>query len=176
MTAPTIYSYTIKDAKGVSATASFYVTYNPSTITFAELTSGLDALGSLVEAITDGVIVNSRVILQVDPNVAWKDNAVANCDVEESEVFDFNVANSPYLQSVVVPAIKQDLLVGGGKVNLSSAGAIKSFADAVVGSFGTNNAISVIAKFGGDLTSVRQAYKSPRRRARAAKQRTLSTP
>lgn len=122
---PTIYSYTILDSAGVKATAGpFYVAYDAATETVAALTGNFAALGGLVDLITDGQIVDGRIIIDVAPDPGWKAAPVADSIVERTGLFNFKPLDSKYVQGADIPAISLAVLDAKSRVTLTNTNVI----------------------------------------------------
>jgi len=172
MPSPTIYSYTLKDARGVQATTTgIFTSYDAATQTVGAMTGNVAALGGLIDAITDAQIIDARLIIDVAPDPAWKSSPVASSDVQESFAFDFLQANSKYVQGVLVPGLKQSILVGGAPV--PTANPLLAFITDMIGSIGGSSTVFANSKYSNDLTALKQVYVSFRPHRRATKQRTL---
>lgn len=172
MPSPTIYSFTLKDARGVQATTvGIFTAYDAATQTVGAMTGNVAALGGLIDAITDAQIVDARLIIDIAPDPGWKAAPVANSDVQESFNFNFLQANSKYVQSVLIPGVKQSILVSGAPA--PTVNPMLAFVTAMTGSIGGSNTVFANSKFSNDLTALQDVYISFRPHRRATKQRTL---
>lgn len=174
MPSPTIYSFTLKDARGVQATTTgIYVAYDAATQTVGAMTGNVAALGGLIDAITDAQIVDARLIIDIAPDPAWKAAPVANSDIQESFNFNFLQANSKYVQSVLVPGLKQSILVDNAPA--PGVNPLLAFISAMTGSIGGSNTVFANSKYSNDLTALKDVFVSFRPHRRATKQRTLKS-
>lgn len=172
MPSPTIYSFTLKDARGVQATTTgIYVAYDAATQTVGAMTGNVAALGGLIDAITDAQIVDARLIIDIAPDPGWKSAPVANSDIQESFNFNFLQANSKYVQSVLIPGLKQSILVNNAPD--PSHNPTLAFIQAMTGSIGGSNTVFANSKYSNDLTALKDVFVSFRPHRRATKQRTL---
>jgi len=174
MPSPTIYSYTLKDARGVQATTTgIYTSYDAATQTVGAMTGNVAALGGLIDAIVDAQIIDCRLIIDIAPDPAWKSAPVANSDVQESFNFNFLQANSKYVQSVLVPGVKNSILVAGAPVPGSAP--LSAFIADMIGSIGGSSTVFANSKYSNDLTALKDVFISFRPHRRATKQRTLKS-
>jgi hypothetical protein len=172
MPSPTIYSYTLMDARGVKATTTgIYTSYNAATQTVGAMTGNVAALGGLIDAITDAQITDARLVIDVAPDPAWKSAPVANSDVQESFAFNFLQANSKYVQGVLVPGLKNSILVSGAPA--PTVDPLLAFITSMTGSIGGSSTVFANSKYSNDLTALKDVYISFRPHRSATKQRTL---
>jgi hypothetical protein len=115
MPTPTIYSFTIEDYTGAKSSAKFYVGYDAATETAGALTGNLAALGGLLDAVTAGKIIDARILIDVAPDPSWKAAALANLEVEQTLLLNFNQAGSKYASSVDIPDLRDTLIDAAGK-------------------------------------------------------------
>jgi hypothetical protein len=176
MPSPTQYSFTIKDKSGVPATCLVYVAYDAVTETVGALAGNIAALGGLLDAITDGVITDCRIIIDVAPDPSWKTVAVANTDTEQTGLFNFNQANSKYVQGVDVPCFKDSLIVSG-RINLAAT-AVANWITNLTSNDGIGLSTTVFAnsKFSNALESLRDAAVTFRKRRRERSKVSFETP
>lgn len=173
MPSPTIYSFTIKDYNGLEATHIVYTAYDAATETVGALVGNIAAYGGGLDAVTAGVIVDCRIIVDVAPDPSWKTTPVANIPIEETLLLNLNQANSKYVQSMDIPAVRDTLFTSDGRPIIASgaiAALVNQLTNAVTG-IGGSSTVFAQSKFSNALTSLRDAMKSFRkhRRRRAAK-------
>lgn len=161
MATPTIFSFTIEDAKGVKATHNIFTSYDGATTTVNGLITALNTYGGVLDAITDGQIIDTRLIIPLAPDGAWKTAPVAGSNVEQTGLFNFSQAGSKYKQGEDVPAISASVLVGG-RINLTNADII-SWLSALTGGLGT---VGVVSKFANDLVALVDALVTFRKHRR----------
>lgn len=172
MPSPTIYSFTLKDARGVKATTTgIYVAYDAATETVGALTGNLAALGGLIDAITDAQIIDARIIIDVAPDPAWKSAPVANSDVQESFNMNFLQDNSKYVQSVLVPGLKNSILVNGAPAPTASP--LSTFITNMTTSIGGSSTVFANSKYLNALNALSDVFITFRPHRRQTKQRTL---
>jgi hypothetical protein len=171
MPAPTIFSYTVEDAEGLSASIPIYVAYDAATETIASLQGAAAAFGALIDAITDGKITGFSIFVPFLPDPGWKTAAVANCDVEEGGLFNFTQANTIYVQEILIPALKQAILTNG-KIVLTQA-AVAAFTAGIIAGSG---AVFPNSKYLNDLTGLKNASKTFRKHRKTQRARSLVTP
>lgn len=174
MPSPTIYSYTLKDSRGVQATTTgIFTAYNATTQTVSAMLGNVAALGGLIDAITDAQIVDARMIVDVAPDPSWKSAPVAGSDIQESLNFSFLQADSKYVQGVLIPGLKNSMLVNGAPV--PTADPLLAFITAMTTNIGGSSTVFANSKFSNDLTALQQVYVSFRPKRAATKQRTLKS-
>jgi len=172
MPSPTIYSFTLKDARGVQATTTgIFVAYNAAVQTVGAMAGNVAALGGLIDAITDAQIIDCRMIIDVAPDPGWKSAPVAGSDVQESLNFSFLQANSKYVQGVLIPGLKNAMLVDGAPV--PSAAPLSDFIDDMITNIGGSSTVFANSKFSNALNALDSVFVSFRPKRAATKQRTL---
>jgi len=134
MADPTILSYTIQDAEGVKAVSNYYVAYDGATLSMNGANSNWDALGTLINAITDGVIVGGRITVPLQPNPAWRTTPAAPTQVANGGLFNFNQNGIKYLQETLVPAFAVSK-ISSGRIDLTDA-AVSAYIAALVNPLG----------------------------------------
>lgn len=144
MPSPTIYSFTLKDDKGVSATLPVFVAYDAATETVAALTGNIAALGGTIDAVTGAQITDCRIIIDVAPDPSWKTAPVAGDYVETGAKFTFAQNGSKYVDSLVIPAIAASNVVNG-KVDLTSGNPADLFIKQIIQSSGIGGSHTVFA-------------------------------
>lgn len=144
MPSPTIYSFTVLDDKGVKATSTYFVAYDAATETAGALAGNIAALGGLLDAITGGQITDCRIIIDVAPDPSWKSAPIADTNVEVGGLFTFKQANSKYVDSQIVPALKASLITGG-KINLTTGGPVDLWIKALTQGTGIGGSNTVFA-------------------------------
>jgi len=154
MPSPTIFSYSIEDENGETATAVLYVAYNAATQTVAALLGSAAAFGGAIDAVTGGKITEFNIKIPALPDPAWKAAALADSDVQKSLLENFNVADSIYPQDFLVPAINPALVGTDGQPILTPAGPIDTMNGLIVA--GTANTFPN-NRFLLDLISLRDA-------------------
>lgn len=173
MPAPTIYSFTLQDDKGVKATVPVYVAYDAATETVAALVGNIAALGGLLDAITDAQIIDCRIIIDVPPDPSWKSAPLADTWVVNGALLTFGQANTKYADSITVPAPAASQITAG-KVNIGSGSAFDNFIQALIGSAGIGGSHTVFAnsKFSNALNSFRHIDLNLRKRRKQLTKQT----
>ena len=161
MPSPTIFSYTIEDENGETATAALYVAYNAATQTVSALLGAAAAFGGLIDAVTGGRIKEFKIKIPALPDPAWKSAALEDSDVQKTLLMNFNVTDSIYPQDFIVPALNPALVLPNGQPDLTSGEPIDDLADAIVA--GTGNTFPN-NQFLLDLVSLRDAAVTFRKR------------
>ena len=113
-------SVTIQDAKDISTARvrnvqSFAVNVDYTAMTLVDLAAWFALFADRVDEVTDGVIIGGNITLQPDLPVTLKTVPVANSDVQEGALLSYSLENSPYVESVRVPAFKQSLFGADGQ-------------------------------------------------------------
>lgn len=172
MPSPTIYSFTLKDARGVSATTTgIYVSYDAATETVGALVGNIAALGGTIDAITDAVITDCRIVIDVAPDPSWKSAPVASSDVQESFNLNFTQANSKYVQSVLIPGLKNSILVNNAPA--PTATPLSTFITNMTTSIGGSSTVFANSKYSNALTALKDVFITFRPHRKQTKQRTL---
>lgn len=161
MPSPTIFSYTIADENGDTATSDLYVAYDAATETVASLLGAAAAFGGLIDAVTAGKIVEFNVKINALPDPAWKAAAIADSDIQKTLLENFVAADTKYPQDFTVPALRGTLVGTDGKPILTAGGAIALLNAAIVVGSG---AVFPNNKFLLDLTALRDAAVTFRKR------------
>lgn len=118
MADPTILSYTIQDAEGVETSHSIYVN-GPSSGLLSDLQAYAAAYATVLDGVTDGVIVRGRIDVPMSGLSGLKTTAGPN-DVEKTGLFNFGNSSTRYKIPVDVPAIAQAVITAG-RIDLSNA-------------------------------------------------------
>ncbi|NJK81338.1 MAG: hypothetical protein HC914_16200 [Chloroflexaceae bacterium] len=153
---PTItISYSVRDNDGKQSSTEVQIdgaTPPANAVGFA------DALRALIAPLTDGVIVGQNVIIG-----AYEDAipVINRSDVEDKGVFIFNTANG-LASSIAIPSVAEAVLQANNEdIDLTLA-AVGAFVDAFTLGAGTPLVQPANAS-GGDIVSVKEAYKQNRR-------------
>jgi len=176
MPTPTIYSFTVQDAKGVKATALTYVAYDAATETVGALLGNAAVFGGLVDAISGGVLIDGRVIIDIARDPGWKATPVAGSNVEQTGLFDFNQNNSKYVAAVDIPALLESTLVGG-RIDLANTD-IAAFITNLTQASGIGGSTTVFnnSKYLNATRSLRDALVTFRKHKRALDRVSFETP
>lgn len=161
MPSPTIFSYTIRDESGDTATATLYVAYDAATETVGALLGAAAAFGGAIDAVTGGVITEFNIKINALPDPAWKDSPDADSDVQKTLLENFSAADTIYPQEFIVPAVKGSLIDVNGHPILTGGGAIDTMNDLIVAGSG---AVFPNNQFLLDLTALRDAAVTFRKR------------
>lgn len=111
------FSYRIKDAEGIYANKQMYAVFQ-SSHSFDDIQAFSDAYAPLLDAITEGEIVNAtfRVVLTTS---GLKSSPVGDSDVQEDILISFEKNGSFYSYGDVVPAYIDAINVNG-RVDLTN--------------------------------------------------------
>ncbi|HEY9757808.1 MAG TPA: hypothetical protein V6C97_21755 [Oculatellaceae cyanobacterium] len=153
MPSPTIFSYALQDAAGVKGSHSIYVAYNAATETVGALLAAAAQYGALLDAVTGAKVLEFNVNINALPDPAWKDNAIADIDMEQTLLMNYVITDSKYSQPYDVPALRDTLIDTDGRP-IYTTGAIAALVDAITGATGLG-AVSVNSQFLLDLTGLR---------------------
>jgi hypothetical protein len=145
-----IYSYTFKDQEGRQASYGYFGS-TPEAHTLTDVHGDWEALGAVLEALTDCEIVKGQITLRFDRNAAWKASPVAGANISKAGLFEFILANTIYRQSFLVPSMNALSLDAAKKIDITDTG-VKAFINGVVSGWGTGNAVVGMGKFGQDVT------------------------
>jgi hypothetical protein len=102
-TLPAIFSVTIQDELGVEAPFSAYALLD-STQTLASAVTALNSLIAVLDPITDGVIIRSKITLQ-PPLPGGLEALTAGARVEQTGLFNFSATGTPHRFGEAVPAM-----------------------------------------------------------------------
>jgi len=123
-----IFSYTIEDSDGERTAFPVYLVGDDGD-TLADVATALVAIGTLLDAITDGVIVKTRFVVEVPLDGGYKITpSVTNTEIEKTGLITYGLtdpAGKVYSQDI--PTFKVSLFVGN-KINLT-AGAVTDWTD-----------------------------------------------
>lgn len=131
------FSYNVRDSHGVSGLAHVLVNV-PDATSLAAVAAAWTALGTLLDAATDGKITSGRITFPQVADDGWKDNAEAASDAAMAGVLQFSAQATLHQQSVVVPALIESAQTSGS-VNLNATG-LKEFIYGIYHGFGAGNA------------------------------------
>jgi hypothetical protein len=173
MPKPTIYSFTIKDSRGVKSTFDLSVAYDAATETVGALIGNFAALGGVLDPITDGQIIDGRIIIDVAPDPSWKTAPVADSDVERTLLEQFQQANTSYVASVDVPAVSLSVLNAQGQP-ITGSGALQTFNNNMTQASGIGGSTTVFAnsKYSNALQKLLKAVTTFRKHRRSLDART----
>jgi len=173
MPSPTIFSYSLRDDDGNKFACDIYVAYDASTETVSALLGAAAAFGGLLDAVTGCVITQFNIKVNADPDPSWKTSVAGDVDGQKSLLENFNADGTKYPQELLVPGIRESLLVQPGDRPIIASGAIKDMNDALIGSVGTG--VFANNKFLLDLVALRNASVTFRKR-KGARQETTVVP
>lgn len=165
MATPTVLSYTIRDNDGVKASMPVYISYDGALETVDAMIGVWLALGTLIDAVTGGVIEGGSIKIPLAPDAGWKVTPLTGQSVSDTLNLTFSNDDTIYADTVVVPAIRDTLIVAGRPV-LTSGGAIDNLADEIAGSF-TNG--YYVNPAGSDLIALIAAFQGVRKHRKQLK-------
>lgn len=163
MSTPTIFSYTLLDTNGVKASTRAYIGYNGAVETVDALIGNWLELGGLVDAASNGQIVDGSINIPVLPDGSWKSAPVAGTDVSDVIVANFSVAATKYVQEFIIPAFLT-AIVTGGQIDLANV-ALAALLAALDNTAGLTSA-DVLNTAGQTLTAARDVFQSDRKSRR----------
>jgi len=123
-----IYSFTLQDSDGERTAFPVYLVGDDGD-TLADVATDLTAIGTLLDAITDGVIVKTRFVIEVPLDGGWKITpSTTDSEIEKTGLITYDMtdpAGKVYSQDI--PTFKVSLFTGN-KINLT-AGAVTDWTD-----------------------------------------------
>lgn len=163
---PTILSYTIQDSEGVKAVSNYYTAYDGATLSLNGANSNWAALGGLIDAITDGVIIGGGIKIPLQPSGGWKTSPTNPTQVANGGMFDMNQANIKYVQEVLIPAFATSKITSG-RINLADTD-VAAFIAAITSGAGLYplDPMFVNSKYLNALESLRDAFLNTRKHRR----------
>lgn len=173
MPSPTIFSYSLLDDSGVTASVDLFVSYDAATETVAALLATASAFGGLLDAVTGLKITEFNLRINALPDPDWKTAPIAGTDPEKTLLENFRITDSKYVQEFDVPGIRQSL-ISADKTPIIGSGAIAAMNTAIVGSLGTG--VAAQSKFLLDLTALVDASISFRKHRKKRKAVSLVIP
>lgn len=168
MPKPTIYSYTIQDSEGATATHDVYTAYDAATETVGALVGNFAAYGGLLDAVTGGQIIDGNIKINVAPDPSWKSAPAAGSKVVSVAVLNFKQADTPYAWGTTVPAIL-DSLVSAGKLIIAS-GALHTLIGQLInqtpvtGGIGLSGTVFANSPYSNALIALKDAFLGSRKR------------
>lgn len=163
MPSPTIFSYSLKDAAGVKGSTDVYVAYDAATETIAALLGAAAAYGGLLDAVTAAKITGFSLHIPALPDPTWKGAAIANVDMEQTLLENMDILDSIYAQSIDIPCLRDTLIVGGRPV-LTAGGPIALLNAALIAPGVIGTGVAAQSKFLENLTALRDAQVTFRKR------------
>lgn len=116
MAVSVLYSYT--DAKGQSSTQEIHL---DDALSMAQMTGYAQALATLLNAVTTGVITRVGIVVSVTLPGGLRVAALTNSDVEEGAKFQFNTASN-FRTGFRIPTFNEDLIASNSRaVDLEDA-------------------------------------------------------
>lgn len=172
MATPTKLSYTIQDNDGVKASTLIYVSYNGALETVDALLGVWLEIGGLLDDVTGGEIIDGSITIPLAADASWKTAPIAGQSVSDVLELKYSNDDTIYTDTVVVPALRDTLVVDGRPV-LTSGGAIDLLSDELVGSF-TNG--FYVNSAGSDLIALIEAFQGVRKHRRQLKANSTARP
>jgi hypothetical protein len=112
-------SVQLTDALGVTASVPYYLSI-ADTQTVAELNTAMAAILTDLDPVTGAAIANATVNISVTLPGGIKATPAAGSEVERGGLFNWSQLGIKYKFGVLVPALKQSVIVNG-KINLADA-------------------------------------------------------
>jgi len=132
-------SLTIRDELGVTATLPFFLE-GPDTATLANVRTAIDAIASAADPIIGGQIVEATVTFHPGLPGGIKAVPAAASRVEQTGLFNWSNATTPYKFGIDVPSLANSK-ISGGKVNLADAD-VEAFIDIFEAAIGVFTAVT----------------------------------
>lgn len=164
-----VFSYQVLDGHGIRANTGIFVNV-PDTTTIAQLRAAWIALGSLLDAATDGKVARGRITIPEPADATFKGSPSGPSDASMAGVLQFSLADTTYTQSVVIPALAETELTNG-RVNLNADG----LHDLIVGlmsGFGAGTAFTGVSNAGLDITGINNGFLGTRKHRKQASGKT----
>jgi len=116
-----IFSYTLEDSDGERTAFPVYLVGDDGD-TLADVAAALVSIGTLLDAITDGVIVKTRFVVEVPLDGGYKiAPSVANTEIEKTGLITYDLTDpSGKVFSQDIPTFKVADFTGN-KINLTAA-------------------------------------------------------
>lgn len=160
-----INSYTIQDNDGVKASAPFYRGIaDPGEMDLEAISAEWTAFGTKLDAVTGGQIIGGHILVPLMPDGGWKASPLTGQSVSDTLNMNFSVAENQYLWGLIVPALRDTLVVDGRPVIATGAIAtlITALTTGITGELSTNNV-------GFDLVALVNAFQGVRKHRRQLK-------
>ncbi len=145
MADPTLYSFVIKDSAGVTATVVVFTAYDATTETVSALFGNYVALGGVIDTLTDGQILEGRIIIPVFPDPSWKAAPVADSNVEKTALFNFRPDGTKYRTGIDIPAAAGAILDAKQRIILTSTPVVNLISN-ITGSIGGSSTVFAQSK------------------------------
>src|SRR5689334_18991201 len=153
MAVPYLASIAITDATGDRKTMQVY--FDPTTATLAQITTWLQNLALVVDAVSDGVIESMSLTLAVTLPGGLDTAPTGDVDIERGALIGFDASGTPYRHSVWIPAFSTTMFTGD-LVDFSNAG-VQALDDYLTT---TVTGITASDKFGNHLVAPLSGVKS----------------
>lgn len=163
------FSYSILDSLGVTATSNFLVSV-PTTLTLENIQAIWIALGTLLDAATDGKVVRGQTMQKQVQDVSWKDAPVSLSKNVNAAIIEFSLTGTTHQASVVVPAVISGSLTGG-RLNINATG-LKEFIYGCYHGFGAGSAYKVTNLTSNTPTGVNRGFLGSRRHRKQQQPKT----
>jgi len=160
-------TFQVRDGNDAVASTS----YNVKADTTGTLQDMLDdALGSaaLMDVIIGGKIEKVSVSIDHPDLSSLKPNADAGSDITQTGTFNFSQSGNPYREGVVLPSIRETVVIGG-KINLTDAD-VTSWIEAMESA---GLILQAVGKALAVLVNIIDALFSFRKRSKAVNRRTF---
>lgn len=156
MAVPYLVSIAITDATGDRKTLQIY--FDPTTATLAQITTWCQNLASVVDAVSDGVIQEMNLTLNIALPSGLDTAPTGDVDIQRGALFGFDASGTPYRHSVWVPGFAA-VTFTGDLVDFANAG-VQAFDDYLTT---TTTGITGSDKYGNHLVSAISGVKSFRK-------------
>ena len=153
-------SVKVLDSLGVTISVPYYFNFDDASA-LTDLQTYIDGFLPDLDAVTDGQIVSTEIVLGMVLPGGLKSAPVASSEVEKGGLFNFSQVGSPYKFGSLVPAMKATLIVNG-KINLTAAAVTTWLANfTAVG--GTASAVSTAIRALGVLKDALVVFRKHRK-------------
>lgn len=153
--------YTMRDADG--DTSTFAVKIPDATYTLANLAEFAKEFGDLINAVTDAVIVDVRLVASFPVDENWRTLPVQDCEVQKGALFAFQAADTEFRHSIRIPGFRPSKFAGNS-VNTGDADVI-ALKNALISGLDASGVVVLPSdKYGNDLVSMISAVKSFRKK------------
>jgi len=173
MANPYVMSYTMQDSNGVVAASPFYyVPTTPATITVANAIVDWAAVGDLIDAASNAVILGGNISIPVAAQGGWKNAPVAVNDVSDVINFNFNNGSTRYVNAFLLLDFIAAAL-DGAKIDLAQADIAALVTALSTGGLTSGGASNEAAQLN---TTLRDAFQADRKHRKQLRSKSLTIP
>lgn len=137
---PLVLTFSIEDAGGDIAPASFYIEADP-VFTLAQLDSQVELVWDTIRPMLNGVLVSVNLTYKPDISSFTNNTPTAVSDVEEKARFNIRVCSTNEIVHISLPTIRETIFTnaGAGKAVDFTNGDVGAFYTLVQDGFGDDN-------------------------------------